>query len=63
VLDAPCHVVRLAAASNLAAIVSESQEHQARGQQLEPTLIYAQTTKEVDELCAHLQAKGVPAVK
>eukprot|EP00775_Hariotina_reticulata_P009775 gene9775-9932_t len=51
------------AASNLAALVRECQEHQGRGQQLEPTLIYAQTTKEVDELCAHLQSKGVPAVK
>lgn len=28
-----------------------------------PTLIYAQTTNEVDTLAAHLQAKGVKAVK
>jgi hypothetical protein len=28
-----------------------------------PTLIYAQTTNEVDSLTAHLQAKGVKAVK
>jgi superfamily II DNA helicase RecQ len=44
---------------NLAGLVAEAQQGSSPG----PTLIYAQTTNEVDTLTAHLQAKGVKAVK
>ena len=47
------------AAGNLAQLVTEAQQGSSPG----PTLIYAQTTKEVDTLAAHLQAHGVRAVK
>lgn len=47
------------AAGNLAQLVAEAQQGSSPG----PTLIYAQTTNEVDTLAAHLQAKGLRAVK
>lgn len=47
------------AAANLAQLVAECLQGNSPG----PTLIYAQTTNEVDSLAAHLQAKGVKAVK
>lgn len=52
-----------AAANNLSAFVAEALEAQAKGSRLESTLVYAQTVREVDEIAAHLQAKGVSAVK
>lgn len=47
------------AAGNLAHLVTEALQGNSPG----PTLIYAQTTNEVDTLAAHLQAKGIKAVK
>lgn len=52
-----------AAAANLAALVKEAHDAEAKGLKLDSILIYAQTTKEVDELAAYLQSKGVSAVK
>lgn len=46
-------------ALHLAQLVSEA----AAGGPQQSTLIYAQTTNEVDSLTAFLQAKGVKAVK
>jgi hypothetical protein len=51
------------AANNLAGLVADARAAEARGTRLEATLIYAQTTKEVDELAAYLQQQGVSAVK
>jgi len=47
------------AAGNLAHLVTEALQGNSPG----PMLIYAQTTNEVDTLAAHLQAKGIKAVK
>lgn len=47
------------AATNLSHLVAEA----AAGGPMQPTLIYAQTTNEVDSVTAYLQAKGVKAVK
>jgi superfamily II DNA helicase RecQ len=52
-----------AAAANLAGLVADARAAEARGVRLEATLIYAQTTREVDELAAYLQQQGVSAVK
>ncbi|WIA16435.1 hypothetical protein OEZ85_013122 [Tetradesmus obliquus] len=52
-----------AAANNLAGLVADAKAAEARGVRLEATLVYAQTTKEVDELAAYLQQQGVSAVK
>jgi superfamily II DNA helicase RecQ len=52
-----------AAAANLAWLVADARAAEGRGVRLEATLIYAQTTREVDELAAHLQQQGVLAVK
>lgn len=51
------------AANNLATLVAEARESQAKGMRVDSTLIYAQTVREVDEITAHLQAKDLPAVK
>jgi superfamily II DNA helicase RecQ len=52
-----------AAPANLAGLVADARAAEARGVRLEATLIYAQTTREVDELAAYLQQQGVSAVK
>lgn len=50
-------------ANNLSGLVAEANEAQAKGLRTDSTLVYAQTVREVDEITAHLQAKGIPAVK
>lgn len=44
-------------------MITEAREAAARGTMIEPTLVYAQTTREVDEIAAALTAQGVAAVK
>eukprot|EP00879_Flechtneria_rotunda_P031280 GHRR01034156.1.p1 GENE.GHRR01034156.1~~GHRR01034156.1.p1 ORF type:complete len:122 (+),score=48.23 GHRR01034156.1:327-692(+) len=44
--------------ANMAVLVAETKQAIAKGLKLDATLMYAQTTREVDELAAYLQAQG-----